>query len=94
MPSKRPESVFSHETAEMKSNLLLRREDIFSHVPCTRDLAKFLKEMRDSLGLFSSSNRWANHQAYLVYFVFLGDLLEWRSMRPPSSIEKNSSFAL
>ena len=56
MPSKRAESVFPHETAEMQANLLLRREDIFSHVPCTRDFAKFLKEMRDPLGLFSSSN--------------------------------------
>ena len=44
--TKRAESVFSHETAEMQANLLLRREDIFSHVPCTRDFAKFLKEMR------------------------------------------------
>ena len=55
MPSKRAESVFPHETAEMQANLLLRREDIFSHVPCTRDLAKFLKKI-DPLGLFSSSN--------------------------------------
>ena len=56
MPSKRAESVFPHETAEMQANLLLRREDIFSHVPCTRDFAKFLKEMCDPLGLCSSLN--------------------------------------
>lgn len=56
MPSKRAESVFPHETAEMQANLLLRREDIFSHVPVRAILLKFLKEMRDPLGLFSSSN--------------------------------------
>ncbi len=56
MPSKRAEPVFPHETAEMQANLLLRREDNFSHVPCTRDFAKFLNEMRDPLGFFSSSN--------------------------------------
>ena len=62
MPSKRAESVSPHETAEMQANLLLRREDIFAHVPCTRDFAKFLKEMRDPLGLFSSSNGYKRRQ--------------------------------
>jgi hypothetical protein len=43
MPSKRAESVFPHETAEMQANLLLRREDIFSHVPCTREFYEIPK---------------------------------------------------
>ena len=60
MPSKRAEFVFPHETAEMQANLLLRREDIFSHVPCTRDFAKFLKEMRDPLVGFSAHQMAVN----------------------------------
>ena len=37
MPSELAESMFPLETTKMQVNLLLRREDISSHVPCTRD---------------------------------------------------------
>jgi hypothetical protein len=66
MPSKRAESVFPHQTAEMQANLLLRREDSFSHVPCTRDFAKFLNEMHDPLGFQTAV------LDVLARFAFLG----------------------